>query len=161
MGREDKSDISRMRSRSQKGLRAERSDRRGGSGAAPCHTTRRGQRATAALSARTVPFVYAVPASDMTIATVLVTGANRGLGLEFIKLLVKQIPAPRVIVATCRDPSKAQVRYFDRHWTHYRYRPLLTNLPNLFMFALRCFFFDRTCNHWLKRIQTSALSNST
>jgi NAD(P)-dependent dehydrogenase (short-subunit alcohol dehydrogenase family) len=49
----------------------------------------------------------------MTITTVLVTGANRGLGLEFVKLLVKHTPAPRVIVATCRDPTKAQVMLFS------------------------------------------------
>lgn len=45
----------------------------------------------------------------MSISSVLITGANRGIGLEFVKLLVKQNPAPKVIVATCRDPSKAEV----------------------------------------------------
>ena len=46
----------------------------------------------------------------MTVSSVLVTGANRGLGLEFVRVLLKQLPALTHIFATCRDPNKAQVR---------------------------------------------------
>ncbi|XP_074649993.1 C-signal-like [Tubulanus polymorphus] len=40
--------------------------------------------------------------------TVLVTGANRGLGLEFIKQFAGLKPAaPEIILATCRNPAEA------------------------------------------------------
>ena len=38
--------------------------------------------------------------------SVLITGANRGIGLEFVRQLLNLTPAPQVI-ATVRDPSKA------------------------------------------------------
>uniref|UniRef100_A0A8C6Y361 C-factor-like n=1 Tax=Naja naja TaxID=35670 RepID=A0A8C6Y361_NAJNA len=37
--------------------------------------------------------------------SVLVTGSNRGLGLEFIRQLVEKINPPKWIFATCRDPA--------------------------------------------------------
>ena len=40
--------------------------------------------------------------------SVLVTGANRGIGLEFVKQFTKSPSCP-IICATCRDPSKATV----------------------------------------------------
>ncbi|KAF8766508.1 C-factor-like [Argiope bruennichi] len=43
----------------------------------------------------------------MRIASVLVTGANRGLGLEFVKQLINLPSPPNYVFATCRDPSKA------------------------------------------------------
>ena len=43
----------------------------------------------------------------MSLPTVLVTGANRGLGLEFVRQYLKASRPPAHIVATCRDPSKA------------------------------------------------------
>lgn len=39
--------------------------------------------------------------------TVLVTGSNRGIGLEFIRQLAKAKDGPRHIFATCRQPEKA------------------------------------------------------
>jgi len=39
--------------------------------------------------------------------TVLVTGANRGLGLEFIKQFIALKQAPEFILATCRNPDSA------------------------------------------------------
>lgn len=39
--------------------------------------------------------------------TVMVTGASRGLGLEFVHQLVKLPSPPEVLIAACRDPSKA------------------------------------------------------
>ncbi|XP_005097582.1 uncharacterized oxidoreductase C663.06c [Aplysia californica] len=39
--------------------------------------------------------------------TVLVTGASRGLGLTFVKQLIKLPSPPEVIIATCRNPSGA------------------------------------------------------
>lgn len=43
----------------------------------------------------------------MSLSTVLVTGANRGLGLEFVRQYLKVSKPPTQIIATCRDPSKA------------------------------------------------------
>lgn len=45
--------------------------------------------------------------------SVLVTGANRGLGLELVKQLGEKTDPPRWIFATCRDPvgPRGQVRH--------------------------------------------------
>lgn len=40
--------------------------------------------------------------------TVLVTGANRGLGYEFVKQLSAVSP---LVIAACRDPQKATVTF--------------------------------------------------
>ena len=40
---------------------------------------------------------------------ILITGANRGLGLEFVKQFVKLEKPPLHIFAACRDPDKAEV----------------------------------------------------
>jgi len=40
-------------------------------------------------------------------ASIVVTGANRGLGLEFIKQFVSSSPPPKTLIATCRNPSEA------------------------------------------------------
>jgi len=40
--------------------------------------------------------------------TVLVTGASRGIGLEFVKQLLKQSSAPEVLIAACRNPSACE-----------------------------------------------------
>jgi len=40
-------------------------------------------------------------------ASVLVTGANRGLGLEFVKQLVSSSRPPKAVIATCRNPTDA------------------------------------------------------
>uniref|UniRef100_A0A2L2XY92 C-factor n=2 Tax=Parasteatoda tepidariorum TaxID=114398 RepID=A0A2L2XY92_PARTP len=44
----------------------------------------------------------------MQLKSVFVTGANRGIGLEFVKQLVKLPEPPSVIFASCRDPTKAE-----------------------------------------------------
>lgn len=41
-------------------------------------------------------------------ANIVVTGASRGLGLEFVKQLAKYSRAPNII-ALCRNPEKAEV----------------------------------------------------
>lgn len=41
--------------------------------------------------------------------TVLITGANRGIGLEFVRQFLKLEHPPQKIIATCRDPEKATV----------------------------------------------------
>lgn len=45
-----------------------------------------------------------------TISSVIITGANRGLGLEFVRQYLKLDSPPQIIVATCRDPDKATVK---------------------------------------------------
>uniref|UniRef100_A0A0B6Z2N3 C-factor n=1 Tax=Arion vulgaris TaxID=1028688 RepID=A0A0B6Z2N3_9EUPU len=43
----------------------------------------------------------------LTARTILVTGASRGLGLEFVKQILKLPTAPEVLIAACRDPATA------------------------------------------------------
>jgi len=40
--------------------------------------------------------------------SVLITGANRGLGLEFVRQMLEMNDAPSVLFATCRNPDEAQ-----------------------------------------------------
>lgn len=42
--------------------------------------------------------------------SVLITGANRGLGLGMVRYLVKQNKADKIF-ATCRKPSEASIAY--------------------------------------------------
>ena len=46
----------------------------------------------------------------MSIRSVLVTGANRGIGLEFVRQLLALETPPKHIIASCRNPDAAQVR---------------------------------------------------
>lgn len=43
----------------------------------------------------------------MSLSTVLITGANRGLGLEFVRQFLKAANPPSHIFATCREPARA------------------------------------------------------
>ncbi|XP_035219372.1 C-factor-like [Stegodyphus dumicola] len=43
----------------------------------------------------------------MIVGSVLITGANRGIGLEFVKQLLALPKPPQFLFATCRNPSKA------------------------------------------------------
>ncbi|GFO08397.1 kelch-like protein 18 [Plakobranchus ocellatus] len=43
----------------------------------------------------------------LSVRSVLITGASRGLGLEFVKQILAQPSAPEVIIAACRDPTSA------------------------------------------------------
>uniref|UniRef100_A0A0B6YWN1 Uncharacterized protein n=2 Tax=Arion vulgaris TaxID=1028688 RepID=A0A0B6YWN1_9EUPU len=47
--------------------------------------------------------------SNMALAarTVLITGASRGLGLEYVKQLIKLSSPPEILIAACRDPHSA------------------------------------------------------
>lgn len=40
--------------------------------------------------------------------SIFITGANRGLGLEFVKRIFSQPTSPKHLFAACRDPSKAE-----------------------------------------------------
>ncbi|KAI1304890.1 C-factor [Halotydeus destructor] len=44
----------------------------------------------------------------MALLNVVVTGANRGLGLEFVRQLLKSSSPPKNIIATCRKPDAAK-----------------------------------------------------
>ena len=46
----------------------------------------------------------------MEVNSVLVTGANRGLGLEFVKQFLRLPKPPKHVFAGCRTPDKAEVR---------------------------------------------------
>lgn len=39
--------------------------------------------------------------------TIAITGANRGIGLEFVRQYLKSDNPPQIVIATCRDPDKA------------------------------------------------------
>ena len=39
--------------------------------------------------------------------SILITGCNRGYGLELVKQLLNYKPAPSVLIATCRNPQAA------------------------------------------------------
>lgn len=56
-------------------------------------------------SAAADPSIEPVPAPDIDKDTVLVTGANRGLGFEFTQQYAQR---GWRVVATCRDPAKAE-----------------------------------------------------
>jgi len=45
---------------------------------------------------------------SLTAKTILVTGANRGLGLEFVKQILQMKTSPAVLIAGCRDPNSAE-----------------------------------------------------
>jgi NAD(P)-dependent dehydrogenase (short-subunit alcohol dehydrogenase family) len=44
----------------------------------------------------------------MGLTSVLVTGANRGIGLEFVKQFLAQTSPPQHVFATCRQPAEAK-----------------------------------------------------
>lgn len=46
--------------------------------------------------------------SGLRIGSLLITGANRGIGLEFVKQLTRLPQPPKHIFATCRSPSEAK-----------------------------------------------------
>lgn len=45
----------------------------------------------------------------MSFTSVLVTGANRGIGLEFVKQLLRLSPAPKYIIATSRQSKNEEL----------------------------------------------------
>lgn len=42
-------------------------------------------------------------------SAVLITGSNRGIGLEYVKQFLKLENPPKYLFAACRDPDNAQV----------------------------------------------------
>ena len=45
--------------------------------------------------------------AKMAPKSVFISGASRGIGLEFVRQLLVQANPPKFLIATCRDPSKA------------------------------------------------------
>ncbi|CAI9716147.1 CC-factor-like-like [Octopus vulgaris] len=44
----------------------------------------------------------------LNVKSVLITGSSRGIGLEFVKQLLRLPTPPRYVFATCRNPEKAE-----------------------------------------------------
>ncbi len=62
----------------------------------------------------------------MGIKSVFITGANRGIGLEFVKQFLALPNPPTHLFATCRNPDKAEVRFIRNIWyILWRARPTL------------------------------------
>ncbi|KAK3084517.1 hypothetical protein FSP39_014628 [Pinctada imbricata] len=53
-------------------------------------------------------------------SSIFITGANRGIGLEFVKQFTKFAPPPKHIFATCRNPSDAKMSVTFRALTTFR-----------------------------------------
>ena len=51
----------------------------------------------------------------MSIRSVLITGANRGIGLEFVRQFLALQNPPEYVIATCRNPDHAEVRVTFDH----------------------------------------------
>jgi len=47
--------------------------------------------------------------SGLRVGSLFITGANRGIGLEFVKQLTQLPHPPKHIFATCRNPDAAEV----------------------------------------------------
>ena len=50
--------------------------------------------------------------------SVLVTGANRGIGLEFVKQFLALPQPPKHVFAGCRSPDAAKVRVYISFWSY-------------------------------------------
>ncbi|XP_054749146.1 C-signal-like isoform X1 [Lytechinus pictus] len=61
--------------------------------------------------------------------TILVTGANRGIGLAFVRLLARYEPTPAFVFATCRSPDTAK-ELQDLAATHTHVRILKIDVQN-------------------------------
>ena len=46
--------------------------------------------------------------------SVLITGANRGIGLEFVQQFTAQEHPPHLLFATCRNPDGAKVSFYSK-----------------------------------------------
>lgn len=46
----------------------------------------------------------------MSVETVFITGSNRGIGLELTKQFLNLNTPPKILIAGCRDPERAQVK---------------------------------------------------
>ena len=53
--------------------------------------------------------------SGLKVGSLFITGASRGIGLEFVKQLTQLPQPPKHIFATCRNPDAAQVKCEHRY----------------------------------------------
>ncbi|XP_030437553.1 uncharacterized protein LOC115660355 isoform X2 [Gopherus evgoodei] len=65
--------------------------------------------------------------AGFNVRTVLVTGANRGIGLELVKQLLEKSSPPEWVFATCRDPEGERAQQLKN---------LVSRHPNLVIVAL-------------------------
>ncbi|KAJ1144930.1 hypothetical protein NDU88_011224 [Pleurodeles waltl] len=67
----------------------------------------------------------ALPTPRRLCRSVVVTGSNRGLGLELVKSLATLQPAPDHVIATCRNPENAQeLQMLSKTYSNIRILPL-------------------------------------
>lgn len=65
--------------------------------------------------------------------TVLVTGANRGLGLQIVESLVTGGCSPGKIIATARSPGEAKVNSYPLHYRE-KQRILFINIKYQYLY---------------------------
>ena len=56
---------------------------------------------------------FPMSGSGLSVGSLFITGANRGIGLEFVKQLSQLPQPPKHIFATCRKPDAAEVLYIS------------------------------------------------
>ncbi|XP_017596291.1 PREDICTED: uncharacterized protein LOC108448315 [Corvus brachyrhynchos] len=66
---------------------------------------------------------------ELCVHSVLVTGANRGLGLGFVQHFLRMPKPPQWIFATCRDPKGQRAQELQN---------LASKHPNIIIIPLRC-----------------------
>jgi len=84
--------------------------------------------------------------------SILITGANRGLGLEMVKQLLAKV-TPQFLFATYRDTKKSEVKF--QNFLN-SFRSLLNTIK---LYLTKNFVHRRNFPNWLPKIRTSTWSN--